>query len=137
MRLKKPTGAVVDQVRITREGNDAIIDYADVGISGTRFTIGPNIATMTDREIIDCSTASSQLKNDSWPPGTRRSPKNRRGRSKSTITKIAVNGRHAATCSAASSTTAALRERSPSISTTRNCHSPNSAGCSRFMRVGE
>ena len=92
MRLKKPTGAVIDQVRITREGNDAIIDYADVGISGTRFTIGPDIATMTDREIIDCSTASSQLKNDSWPPGTRRSPKNRRGRSKSTITKIAVNG---------------------------------------------
>ncbi len=31
MRLKKPTGAVIDQVRITREGNDAIIDYADAG----------------------------------------------------------------------------------------------------------
>ena len=27
-------------------------------------------------------------------------------------------------------------EKSLSISTTRNCHSPNSAGCSRFMRVG-
>ncbi len=49
MRLKKPTGAVIDQVRITREGNDAIIDYADVGISGTRFTIGPDTATLTDR----------------------------------------------------------------------------------------
>ena len=53
MRLKKPTGAVIDQVRITREGNDAIIDYADAGIAGTRVTIGPDIATMTDREIID------------------------------------------------------------------------------------
>ena len=53
MRLKKPTRAIIDQVRITREGNDAIIDYADSGISGTRFTIGPDIATMTDREIID------------------------------------------------------------------------------------
>ena len=29
MRLRKPTRAIIDQVRITREGNDAIIDYAD------------------------------------------------------------------------------------------------------------
>jgi hypothetical protein len=29
MRLKRPTRATIDQVRITREGNDAIIDYAD------------------------------------------------------------------------------------------------------------
>ena len=40
-------------MRITREGNDAIIDYADAGIAGTRLTIGPDIATMTDRDIID------------------------------------------------------------------------------------
>ena len=53
MRLKRPTRAIIDQVRITREGNDAIIDYADAGIAGTRLTIGPDIATMTDRDIID------------------------------------------------------------------------------------
>ena len=53
MRLKKPTRAIIDQVRITREGNDAIIDYADSGIAGTRLTIGPDLATMTDRDIID------------------------------------------------------------------------------------
>ena len=53
MRLKKPTHAIIDQVRITREGNDAIVDYANSGISGTRITVGPDIATMTDREIID------------------------------------------------------------------------------------
>jgi hypothetical protein len=53
MRLRNPTRAIVDQVRISREGNDAIIDYADAGISGTRITIGPDITTMTDREIID------------------------------------------------------------------------------------
>jgi hypothetical protein len=53
MRLKKPTRAIIDQVRIRREGNDAIIDYADAGIAGTRVTIGPDVATMTDREIID------------------------------------------------------------------------------------
>ena len=48
---------MIDQVRITREGNDAIIDYADAGTAagtaGTRLTIGPDIVTMTDREIID------------------------------------------------------------------------------------
>ena len=53
MRLKKPTRAIIDQVRITREGNDAIVDHADADIAGTRLTIGPDIATMTDREIID------------------------------------------------------------------------------------
>jgi hypothetical protein len=52
MRLRKPTRAIIDQVRITREGNDAMIDYADAGIAGTRLTIGPDVASMTDREII-------------------------------------------------------------------------------------
>jgi hypothetical protein len=58
VRLKKPTRAVIDQVRITRAGNDAIIDYAEAGIAGTRPTIGPDIATMTDRKSSTCSTAS-------------------------------------------------------------------------------
>jgi hypothetical protein len=53
MRLKKPIRALIDQVRITRDGNDAIIDYADLEISSTRLTIGPQIKSMTDREIVD------------------------------------------------------------------------------------
>jgi len=53
MRKKKPVHALIDQVRITRDGNDAIIEYADPQISSTRLTIGPQIATMTDREIVD------------------------------------------------------------------------------------
>ena len=53
MRLRKPIRAIIDQVRITREGNDAILDYANSAIAGTRLTVGPDIATMTDREIID------------------------------------------------------------------------------------
>jgi hypothetical protein len=53
VRLKKPIRAMIDQVRITREGNDAIIDYADPGISGTRLTIGPQIVTMTGCDIVD------------------------------------------------------------------------------------
>ena len=37
MRLKKLIRVIIDQVRITREGNDAIIDYADAGSAGTRL----------------------------------------------------------------------------------------------------
>ncbi len=40
MRLKKPTRAIIDQVRITREGNDAIIDYANSGVASKSRT-GP------------------------------------------------------------------------------------------------
>jgi len=53
MHKKKPVRALVDQVRITRDGDDAIIEYADPEISGTRLTIGPQIAAMTDRDIVD------------------------------------------------------------------------------------
>jgi hypothetical protein len=53
MRKKKPVRALIDQVRITRDGNDAIIEYADPEISDTRLTIGPQIKTMTDRDIVD------------------------------------------------------------------------------------
>jgi len=47
MRPKRPTHVLMDQVRITREGGDAIIDHADANLSGERIT---GIATMTDAE---------------------------------------------------------------------------------------
>jgi hypothetical protein len=53
MRLKKPVRALIDQVRITRDGNDVIIEYADPEISGTRLTIGPQLKTMTDHDIVE------------------------------------------------------------------------------------
>jgi hypothetical protein len=53
MRPKKPTHILIDQVRITREGNDAIIDHADENVSGARIAIGAGIATMTDADIVD------------------------------------------------------------------------------------
>ena len=37
MRLKKPTHVLIDQVQITREGNDAIIDHADPNLSDARW----------------------------------------------------------------------------------------------------
>ena len=53
MHPKKPTHVLIDQVRITREGNDAIIDHADANLSGARIVIGAAIATMTDADIVD------------------------------------------------------------------------------------
>ncbi len=50
MRPKKPTHVLIDQVRITREGNDAIIDHADANLSGARIT---GIASMTDAEVVE------------------------------------------------------------------------------------
>jgi hypothetical protein len=44
MRPKRPNHVLIDQVRITREGADAIIDHADPNLSGARIAIGPGIA---------------------------------------------------------------------------------------------
>ena len=43
----------MDQVRITRDGSDAIIEYADPMISDIRLTIGPQIKGMTDKDIVN------------------------------------------------------------------------------------
>jgi len=51
--LKKSTRVSIEQVRITREGDGAIVDHADAGIWGAHLAIGPEIATMTDAEIVD------------------------------------------------------------------------------------
>lgn len=53
MRKKKLDRALIDQIRVTRDGNNAIIESADPKISDSRLTIGPQIQAMTDREIVD------------------------------------------------------------------------------------
>jgi hypothetical protein len=53
MRSKRPTRILIDQVRITREGGDAIIDSADENFSGACVVIGPHIASMSDADIVD------------------------------------------------------------------------------------
>ena len=50
MRPKKPTHVLIDQVRITREGSDAIIDQADANLSGARIA---GIATTADADIVE------------------------------------------------------------------------------------
>jgi hypothetical protein len=53
-RLKKPAIARLDEVTITRDGETAIIEYADPTIASVNLTIGPRLAQMTDRDILDC-----------------------------------------------------------------------------------
>ncbi len=52
MRPKRPTHVMIDQVRITRDGDTATIDHADPNLSGAHLTIGPQIAAMTDADIV-------------------------------------------------------------------------------------
>ena len=53
MRTKKPRNAFIDEVRITREGEIAIIENADPSISVVRLTVGPKLGSMTDAAILD------------------------------------------------------------------------------------
>jgi hypothetical protein len=54
MRKKKPQIASLDQVKITRQDDYAVIEYADSSVSTVNFKIGPEMAKMTDQEILDC-----------------------------------------------------------------------------------
>lgn len=53
MRMKRPHLASLDQVRITREGDAAVIEYADPTVATTHFTLGTDVHAMTDQEILD------------------------------------------------------------------------------------
>ena len=59
----RPRQILLDQVRITREGNDAIIDHANANVSGARIVIGPGIASMSDAEIVEMY---SQILDSQW-----------------------------------------------------------------------
>ena len=51
-RKKKPRIARLDQVRISREGEDAIIEFLDPAIATTHLRIGPQVGQMTDEDIL-------------------------------------------------------------------------------------
>ena len=51
--MKKPQIASIDQVKISREGTCAVIEYIDSSISTVYFEIGDSIQDMTDQEILD------------------------------------------------------------------------------------
>ena len=53
MRLKRPRRVSPDQVRITREGETAIIEYADPSISVVNLQVGPSLPAMSDAEVLE------------------------------------------------------------------------------------
>jgi hypothetical protein len=52
-RLGKPYPVTFDQVRITREGETATVEYIDGQISTVSLRIGPELAEMSDQQILD------------------------------------------------------------------------------------
>ena len=53
MRLRRPRPASPDEVRITREGDTAVIEYADPSVRGVHLRLGPALAGMTDAEVLE------------------------------------------------------------------------------------
>ena len=53
MRLKRPRPASPDQIRITREGETAVIEYADPTIRVVNLRVGPSLAAMNDAEVLE------------------------------------------------------------------------------------
>jgi hypothetical protein len=51
---KRPYAASVEQVRITRDGDDAIVEYADASVATTHLRMGAEkLASMTDEQLLD------------------------------------------------------------------------------------
>jgi hypothetical protein len=53
-RLKKPHIATIDEITISRDGEYAEIVYHDPSVGGVNLKIGPEIYSMTDRDILYC-----------------------------------------------------------------------------------
>lgn len=53
MRIKKPRQASLDEVRITREEDTAVIENADPSVSVVRLVVGPALGSMTDAAVLD------------------------------------------------------------------------------------
>ena len=53
-RIKKPQQASLEEVRIEREGEYAVITFADETIGGMHLRLGPEVQQMSDIEILEC-----------------------------------------------------------------------------------
>ena len=53
MRPRRLRQTTIDQVRISRKGEYALIEHADPAYGLVNFNLGPEIATLTDREILE------------------------------------------------------------------------------------
>jgi len=53
MRLNRHHVASLDEVRITREGEYAVIQFADSRVATTNLKLGPEVPRMPDQQILD------------------------------------------------------------------------------------
>jgi len=53
MRRKRPHVASLDEVKITRNDDEVIIEYVDEKVWTTHFRLGPEVQSMTAHEILD------------------------------------------------------------------------------------
>jgi hypothetical protein len=52
-RLRRPRIATLQEVRIAKKKEGAIIEFLEPGIASIHLTIGPGVAGMNDQEILD------------------------------------------------------------------------------------
>ena len=52
-RLRKPYPATLEQVRISRQGEMATIEYLDGQTSTVSLRLGPELARMSDQQVLD------------------------------------------------------------------------------------
>lgn len=64
--MKRPPVASLDEVKITRSGNAAIIEYADETVATTHFELGPEVEHLTDREILERWNECVEARELSW-----------------------------------------------------------------------
>ena len=53
MQFKEPRQASLEEVKISRDGDHAIIQFDDPNISTTHLEIGPNVERMSDQQILE------------------------------------------------------------------------------------
>ena len=51
-KKQKPRIARLDQVRISRHDDEAIIEFLDPTVATTHLTVGPQVQSMTDEEVL-------------------------------------------------------------------------------------
>lgn len=65
MKRKERYIARMDEVAITREGDYAVINYKEEGMPGTHLKIGPELAEMSDEQVLelfnDCLRAQAKV----------------------------------------------------------------------------
>ncbi len=57
MRKRRPEVASIDQVHISRDGDDAVIEFTDPAIATTYFRVGPTLCGMSDQDVLDAFNA--------------------------------------------------------------------------------